>query len=198
MMVENIMINSNDVDIVVKLIEKQGEPISINRLSNELDIDYKSTYNIVKRFEKENLISLERFGNNYNCILNKKVHPTIFEAEYKRRKEFLKKGKFKVLHRKLSDLYFPFIALIFGSYAKGNETKTSDIDLMVICEKNRENDIDRIISLFPLDIHLISFNFEEFNSMAKSKEFTVVAEALRNNIILIGIEDFYRMLENVD
>lgn len=36
------MIN-NDVDIVVRLIEKHGEPISINRLSNELDIDYKST-----------------------------------------------------------------------------------------------------------------------------------------------------------
>ncbi|MEN6592585.1 MAG: nucleotidyltransferase domain-containing protein [Methanobacterium sp.] len=87
--------------------------------------------------------------------------------------------------------------MIFGSYARGNETKASDIDLMVICENGRDVDIQRIISLFPLDIHLVSLNFEEFNSMAKTKEFNVVGEALVNNIILIGIEDYYRMLENV-
>jgi hypothetical protein len=32
--------------------------------------------------------------------------------------------------------------------------------------------------------------------MSKSREFTVVSEALRNNIILIGIEEYYRLLSN--
>lgn len=187
----------NDVDIVARLIEKDGEPISINRLSNELDIDYKSAYNIIKRFERENLLYLERNGSAYNCILNKKVHPLIFEAEYKRRNKFLKKGYFKVIYGRLNKLKFPFIALVFGSYAKGQETEKSDIDLMVISEEGRDVNIHETISLFPLDIHLITLNFEEFNSMAKIKEFNVVAEALSSNIILIGIEDYYRMLENV-
>ena len=190
------MIN-NKLDIVIALIERPNEQITINRLSQELDIDYKNVYNIVKKLERDNLIFLEKNGNAYNCILNKEVHPIIFEAEFNRRNNFLKKKSFKVLADKLSKLNFPFIALIFGSYAKGTETKNSDIDLMVICENSRDKEIQRTISLFPQDIHLITLTSEEFHSMANSKEFSVVAEAISNNIILIGIEDYYRMLENV-
>lgn len=192
----NVMVN-NKLDIVIALIEKPNERITINRLSQELDMDYKNLYNIVKNFERANLIFLEKNGNAYNCILNKKVHPIIFEAEFKRRNNFLKEKSFKVLNNKLSKLNFPFIALVFGSYAKGTETKNSDIDLMVICENSRNKEIQRTISLFPQDIHLITLTSEEFHSMANSKEFNVVTEAISNNIILIGIEDYYRMLENV-
>ena len=32
--------------------------------------------------------------------------------------------------------------------------------------------------------------------MIQSKEFTVGSEAMKNNIILIGIEDYYRLLKN--
>jgi DNA-binding Lrp family transcriptional regulator len=188
---------TNGLDIVKALIEKNGEKISINRLSEKLEIDYKNVYNIVKKLEKESLVSLEKFGNAYNCILNKKVHPLIFQAEFERRKKLLENGDLKVLHRKLADLNFPFIALIFGSYAKGKESNNSDIDLMVISEKNRENQVQRNVSLFPLNIHLVSLNFEEFSSMTKSKEFNVVTEAIMANILLIGIEDYYRMLQNV-
>jgi len=48
-----------------------------------------------------------------------------------------------------------------------------------------------------LDIHLTILNFEEFMDTAMSKEFTVVSEAMKNNIILVGIEDYYRVLNNV-
>jgi hypothetical protein len=33
--------------------------------------------------------------------------------------------------------------------------------------------------------------------MLKTKEFSVVSEAIKNNIILVGIEDYYRLMENV-
>ena len=33
--------------------------------------------------------------------------------------------------------------------------------------------------------------------MAKSREFTVVSEAIKRNILLVGIEDYYRLMENV-
>ncbi|WP_100907927.1 nucleotidyltransferase domain-containing protein [Methanobacterium sp. MZ-A1] len=42
-----------------------------------------------------------------------------------------------MLNQKLYNLNFPFIALIFGSYAKGTASKHSDIDLMIISEINR-------------------------------------------------------------
>ena len=45
-----------------------------------------------------------------------------------------------------------------------------------------------------MDIHLVQFSYEDFLSMAKSNEFTVVSEAIKSNVILIGIEDFYRLV----
>jgi hypothetical protein len=33
--------------------------------------------------------------------------------------------------------------------------------------------------------------------MERSKDFSVVSEAIKRNIILVGIEDYYRLMENV-
>ena len=49
----------------------------------------------------------------------------------------------------------------------------------------------------PEKIHLTNVNYGNFINMAKSKEFTVVSEAIKNNIILNGIEEYYRLLKNV-
>lgn len=188
---------NNDAKVVIALLENEGKNISIAQLSNYLGMDYKNVYNLVKKLEKKGIITLEKFGNAFNCILNKKSHPIIFEAEYERRKTLLENNNLQILHKKINSLNFSFISLIFGSYAKGTSSKSSDIDLMVIGEKNREKEIERIISLLPLDIHFVFFTYEEFLSMAQSKEFSVVLEAIKRNIILIGIEDYYRLIENV-
>lgn len=188
---------NNNTRVIMALLENEGKNISIAQLSNRIGMDYKNVYNSVKKLEKEGLITLEKFGNAFNCILNKKAHPLIFEAEYERRKNLLVDKNILVLYKKLNALNFPFIALIFGSYAKGTFKKSSDIDLMVIGEKNRDKEIGRIISLLPLDIHYLFFTFEEFLSMERSKEFNVVLEAVKRNIILAGIEDYYRLMENV-
>lgn len=183
--------------LIMALIENEGQNISIVQLSNHLGMDYKNVYNSVKKLEKDGLISLEKFGNAFNCVLNQKIHPILFEAEYERRKGLLKDKNIYILYKKLNSLNFSFISLIFGSYAKGTSSKSSDIDLMVIGEKNQEKEIGRVISLLPLKIHFIFLTFEEFLSMERSKEFTVVSEVIKKNIILIGIEDYYRLIENV-
>ncbi|MGZ7043763.1 MAG: nucleotidyltransferase domain-containing protein [Methanobacterium sp.] len=188
---------NNSTRLIRALIENEGQNISIAQLSKRSGMDYKNVYNSVKQLEKEGLLTLERFGNALNCILNKKIHPIIFEAEFERRKNLLTDKNLQILYKKLKSLNFSFIALIFGSYAKGTSSKGSDIDLMVIGEKNREKEIERIISLLPLNIHFVFLNYGEFLGMGRSKEFTVVSEAMKRNIILIGIEDYYRLIENM-
>jgi len=59
-----------------------------------------------------------------------------------------------------------------------------------------ENKIRNTFSLYPLKIHLTWLDHKDFVSMLKSKEFTVVSEAIKKNVILVGIEDYYRLLEN--
>lgn len=180
------------------LLDAGGRKTSIKQLSNDINMNYSNVHTIVKKLQKSNLVSLEKYGGAYECRLLKKVDPLIFHAEYLRCQNLLELGKnLKILKIKLNSLKFPFVALIFGSYAKGTKSKTSDIDLMIVSEKGREKEFERIVNLLPLDIHLVTFNFDEFLSMAKNRNFTVVSEALNLNIILLGIEDYYRVLEDV-
>jgi len=188
--------NEKRVEVLKLLIEGYEEEINISRLSRLSGIDYKNTYNIVKRLDAEGLVHLERFGQAQRCILNRKPHPLMFEAEYERRERLLENKDMKVLYTKLNQLSFPVVALLFGSHAKEQAGKGSDIDLMVICEKPRAEEVERTISLLPLTIHLTLLTWEEFLTMTKTREFNVVSEALKYNIILTGIEDYYRLIEH--
>ena len=99
-----------------------------------------------------------------------------------------------MLYDRLVKINEQFILLLFGSYSRGMQTKKSDIDLLLI--SNNPKPIQTQINLMPLNIHLTNIKYEDFKSMLKSMEFTIVSEAVKHNIILIGIEDYYRLMNN--
>jgi len=182
--------------VIQALIDGAEEEMNINKLSRQTGINYKNTYDIIKRLNTQGLVQLEKFGQAQRCTLKRKPHPLIFEAEYERREKLLKNKDIKVLYNKLSQLSFPVTAILFGSHARGEAEKGSDIDLIAVCEKTRADEVQRNISIIPLNIHLTILTWEEFLAMARTREFNVVQEALKHNIILTGIEDYYRMIEH--
>jgi len=189
----------NHSKIIKVLLERQEEELNIYKISRYARIDYKNTYNIIKDLGKKGLVAVKSFGRTKRVMLNKEIHPLIFEAEYNRRQDLFRKNKyFLVIYKRLSELNFPFIVLLFGSHAKGKATKHSDVDLLIICEEKRECQIQEVLDLFPLRIHATFTNFEDFMLMLKTKEFNVVSEAVKNNIILVGIEDYYRLIKNAE
>lgn len=185
-----------EMEILKLLMGNRQEAFSIRRISLTRKINYKSAHAAVKRLEKQGIITLKKTGNTTICSFSGKFNEKVFQAEYERREKLLKNKNFKILYEKLDGLKFPFIALLFGSYARGTAKKGSDIDILAICEKGREKYIERAVSLLPLKIHLTAIDCEEFLNMAKSRQFTVVSEAMKNNIILVGIEDYWRLVEN--
>ena len=95
----------NHSGIIKAILERQEEELNIAKISRYGKIDYKNTYNIIKDLEQKGLLSVRILGKTKIVVLNKKVHPLIFEAEYERREELLKKNKdFKVLYTKLSEI----------------------------------------------------------------------------------------------
>ncbi|MDD4878282.1 MAG: nucleotidyltransferase domain-containing protein [Candidatus Nanoarchaeia archaeon] len=183
------------IQILAFLIDNKGNKFSIRRISIVRGINYKSAYNVISKLKKEGSVALEKLGNTTLCSFSGKLSPHVFTAEFMRREQLMKNPNFKVLYSKLNRINAPFIALLFGSFAKKEAGRHSDIDILVIAEETKA--VEQAISLLPLNIHLTAVKTSEFLEMAKSREFTVVSEAIKRNILLVGIEDYYRLMENV-
>ncbi len=187
------MVNEKSA-ILRLLIENQGTEYSIRQISQIRKINYKSAYYNIKKLEKERIITVKKQGNISLCSFNGKFNESVYRVEHLRRDILLKNKNFRVLYNRISKINKQFILILFGSHVKGKKNRHSDIDLLLISDdpKKIQNELD----LIPLNIHLTHMNYEDFMSMLKSKELTVVSEAIKKNIILLGIEDFYRLIEN--
>ncbi len=187
--------------IIKFLIEHKNEELNIRSISKALKMDYKNIHSIIKRLETASLVRIEVFGQSNRVSLKSIVHPLIFEAEFKRRKDSLKNKNLAVMLSSFkrgikSKLY---VLLLFGSYAKRTQTKNSDIDLMFMCvdgfEDALEKEVNRIAHSIPLPLHPLVFSESQFVEMINARESNVGKEALKNNVVLSGIEQYYEMIE---
>lgn len=193
------MINK-DKDVIKQLLREKTDH-SINSLAKKLKMDYKNAHNIVKRLEKQEIITLQPFGRSLKIILKKKCSSLVYAAEHERAQELLKNKDLALMldyyERNMKSKFY--ILLIFGSYAKGTSTKGSDIDMVFIVPdasaEQQEREIQRIAAMLPLDIHLNIFSESEFRAMKDSKKDTAGSEAIKSNIIAYGIEEYYRLLQ---
>ena len=182
---------------IIKLLIEKKKAMTIRELAKEIKSDYRITYLAAQRLIQANILTVETVGKSSLCRLNDSYYGIeIYEAEDERGRNILKNSNLKQLHkeimRRLNNA--SFIVLLFGSYAKGKQTKSSDIDLMFISnEKDFEEKVNNILSLIPLKTHLVIFTEEEFIRMKDSRKPNVIKEAIEHNIILYGIESFYRL-----
>lgn len=186
--------DNEKLNILKLLIENQEKTFSIRQIALQRKINYKSAYLNLKTLAKEGIVSLKKLGNTTICSFNQTFNTSVFEVEYARREDLLKNKNFLVFYNHLAKINEQFILLLFGSYAHGKQTKSSDIDLLLIT--NTPQAIETQIHLLPLPIHLTHVTYEDFTSMLNSKKFTVISEATKHNIIFFGIEDYYRLIHH--
>lgn len=185
----------SEITVLKFLLGRKEEGFTIRKISESLKINYRIAYETAMSLEKDGLIKIIKHGNSKICSLTYKFDWRVFKAEYLRRQDLFKNKDFLVIHDDLSKLKFPFVALLFGSYAKGTQTRHSDMDILAIGGDEKEI-TSNLMLLFSEKVHLTWVTYEDFITMAKSREFTAVSEAIKNNIILVGIEEYYRLLKN--
>jgi predicted nucleotidyltransferase len=100
------------------------------------------------------------------------------------------KEKVKKFKESIKKKFFVNEIVIFGSAARGEMGKHSDIDIIVVSEKYGRKDVFKIVPKlyeewherqkigYPVDIILL--NTKEFNKL--KKEVSIVSEALREGI----------------
>ena len=81
---------------------------------------------------------------------------------------------------------------IFGSYAKGIEKETSDIDVFIIGSKEK-NDYNDQGKIYDLNISIIYFSEREFKKLIKEKN-ELCKEIIKDHIIIFSIEKFVNII----
>ena len=185
---------------IIYVLDKNKRGVHMRELARLVKTSYNNTVRNINILEQENVIKKEKDANlikvklkNYPLTLAylKQTHTENFLALPKKISnavtEFLNELEEK-----------PLIALIFGSYAKGNFTKDSDIDILLVFQeikqKNIENTAKRISMRTNTKISPVYVGYKEFEKNLLNKEHEFSNE-IRNNIIIInGIEPYYALL----
>lgn len=184
-----------EIKIIKVLID--NKEMTIRDLAKNIKADYRISYIATQRLIKKGVVIAKIVGKSTLCSLSKKYFGLeMYKAEDERKNELLKNKNIDQLLKhvlyKIKTSFF--ILLLFGSYAKGIQTKSSDIDLIFIFRESGWDDkIYDFLSLIPLKTQPLVFTEEEFVRMKDSKESNVIKEMLNNYIILYNIESFYRL-----
>lgn len=186
------------------ILTHPDEKVTISGLSIGSGTAYPQTYNNVQDLVQQGIFVTERVPPAQVVTL----HPdapvaALLSIEAKRKQEFLQ--KYVWVELMLNDIlrythdYF-FILTVFGSYAKGTETKNSDIDLLLIVpSKDKVNSfeaaLEKIYTKIKKDVTIVTT--QEFIEMIKSNKFNVGNEAKKYHILLYGAEQWYSLIKKV-
>ncbi len=186
----------NRLKILIFLMENRDRKFTINEISEKMGMNYRIAHEEATALGEMHAIKIEKAAGANFCSFSYNLSALSFEAEEERKDSILKNKNLKIIYKRLKEIQDPFyILLLFGSYARKNETKNSDIDLCLITDsafvKERAKSI---IEQIPLNIHLMDFTKDEFLSMIRTRNPNVGHEIVKNNIILKGVEEFYELV----
>ncbi|MCG2689913.1 nucleotidyltransferase domain-containing protein [Candidatus Parcubacteria bacterium] len=141
----------------------------INELAGLLEVDPGNLFRKLKELEQEGVLVSEIAGNQKYFFLNKaypllKELKKIYEAKY---------GLVAILQAKLEKLSGLKRAYIFGSYAKGNLSAQSDIDLLLVGEHSSLEAKKIVLPLqrkLKREINIIDLTLKELERRQKQKD----------------------------
>ena len=186
----------NPLKIINYLGKNIGKRFTMHELSKLVSIPYASFYRTVQRMG--DILEILVVGKSKTISLKTnnpvvKSHLTISSDEEK--KEFLQKHL--IIKKMAGELDTKEVVVLFGSYAKGKETKKSDIDLLIINRDGKKSlSFSKYEILFKKKINPIFVTTKEFKKMLQDKEENVGKQALKSHIILNNPERFWELVLN--
>src|SRR3989344_4149469 len=193
--------NNIKLKIVALFSKDFGKELTIHQIKNELKRSYHLIYDNATELIEQNILNKKIRGHSTICSLtlkNEKTKALLILNSIDEKEQFLNKKAIKSLFEKLVNNTANKIELLsivlFGSYAKGVETESSDIDLLIISDKKDKNnlvqrEIGALETMYDYKINQIVVTTKMFKDMITSKsELNVGKEALSNHIILYGAE----------
>lgn len=181
--------------LLCKLLMNPDRSFYLRELSRELGIPYSMVYKEEKNLVSLGIVEEEKRGPVTLVAVNKKL-PYFSDLRGLVTKTV---GLGEVLGESLSKVKGIHYALVYGSFAGGEYTESSDVDLLVVGDVQEENllrEISQAENVVNREINYILWSDEEFASRVKSRHHLLSDLVNKPVIMLQGDEDeFRRVLE---
>jgi predicted nucleotidyltransferase len=131
---ESLLSSKVTLRVVKTLARYTGRVFTIRKLAEAADVSTSETAKVVQELEKYGIVSIQPVGRAYLISLNKmnyfvrRILKPIIEAEEDTVDELVLILKRHLAHKSIVS------SALFGSVARGQARKDSDIDLLVICK----------------------------------------------------------------
>jgi len=187
------------IEVLEKIYLNPG--IHLREIARRTNLGIPAVKHHIENFLNKKIITKKVEGRNVKFFINfknRKIVPYLYEVEAYRL-EKLPKNVYNAIVDLLSILENkPIITIIFGSYAKGDYTKESDLDILLVfneINKEIEEKTRLIASRYNLRINPIYLSWKEFKEKFFDAKDVFMREVKENKIIFNGIE-YWVMLEN--
>lgn len=186
---------------IIDVLDKNKKGIHIREIARVVKTSYNNTVRNLKILEKEKVIKKENEANLVKISLKNNPLTIAYLKQINTEKFLLLPQKiWNALIEFLDELNEkPLVALIFGSYAKGNYASSSDVDLLLIFQEVKkikviENTAKRISMRTNTKLNVIYVDYCEFENNMKNKDHSYSNEIKNNAIIIKGTEDYYPLV----
>ena len=192
-MMEEYNINQTTLKILGLYASDYRKSLHLREISRETNVDVKAVQLQLKRLEKINVLSSTVKGRNKEYYLNLGnvmtryylvLAETFVSLSYLGKNFLIKKVIGEIGNNVEGSV------ILFGSFAKGQATKKSDIDLFIISEREFDSGAIREAgNLVGREISVKSSNKEQFLKGLENGD-PLIREVVSSHVILKGVDDF--------
>ena len=201
MLSQSKIISERVLRVVSCLKGKLGEACSIRRVALDTRLSYNSCYQAMMYLKQEGIVVLNKREGIQHCRLAatpKAVlvvsYLSVLEAERRLQKDLILR---RIVEELLEGCKLEMESLVlFGSYARGQERKRSDIDLFGLAPEGKSMiTLARHLGLkYDRQIQLIIASRKDFREMLQEQGLTVGKEVRDTGLVLAGSEAFWTIV----
>lgn len=194
-----MLLNNTELAVLEPFVLNYRARLTGSSIAKSRKLNQKTVSNYLKRLERQNFLKSITEGKNKMYFLNLSDQQLIINfisaTENARAIHFYQKHP---LIKEIITKILPHIsgiALIFGSYAKGNEKEGSDLDIFIAGSAD-EAQIDKIADMYHLEINIKKYTLPEFKKALKEND-TLAEEIIKGHIIIQNAQDFVQCARGI-
>ena len=199
-MTEKYNINQTTLKILDLYRNDYRRTLHVRQVARETRVDVKAVQLQLKRLERANILSSARKGRNkeYSVNLRNSIakYYLVLAETFASITYLVRNFLVKTIMTEIGD-GLEGTTILFGSFAKGQSDKESDVDLFVITEKKPRASLNNAIGEVGDRVgREISVKYGTCGQFLKGLEEgdPLVRETISNHIVLRGLDDFCEIM----